>query len=86
MNNAPDRIRLRGLAFFGFHGNNPSEAEFGQRFFVDIEMRTDVRAAAASDHLEDAVDYSAVYQKVKHWMEKERFHLLETLASRIAEG
>lgn len=86
MNRSPDSIRLRGLAFFGFHGNNPPEAEYGQRFFVDLELRTDTRAASASDRLEDAIDYSAVYAKVREWMEGERFHLLETLAGRIAEG
>jgi len=86
MNHPPDRIRLRGLAFFGFHGNNAAEAEFGQRFFVDLELRVDARKAAESDRLDDAVDYSAVYEKVRHWMEKERFHLLEALAGRIANG
>jgi len=86
MSSPPDRIRLRGLAFFGFHGNNVAEAEYGQRFFVDLELRLDVRDAARSDRLEDAVDYSAVYEKVRHWMEQERFHLLEALAGRIADG
>jgi dihydroneopterin aldolase len=86
MKEFPDRIRLRGLAFFGFHGNNDAEAEFGQRFFVDLELRVDARAAGVSDRLEDSVDYSAVYEKVRHWMEKERFHLLESLADRIAGG
>ncbi|MBC2601542.1 dihydroneopterin aldolase [Puniceicoccus vermicola] len=86
MKESPDLIRLRGLAFFGFHGNNPAEAEFGQRFFVDLELRTDVCEAGKSDNLEHAVDYSAVYLKVRHWMEQERFHLLEALATRIAEG
>jgi len=86
MSTSPDRIRLRGLAFFGFHGNNAAEAEFGQRFFVDLELRLDVRKAAESDRLDDAIDYSAVYKRVRHWMEQERFHLLEALAGRIAEG
>ena len=86
MNEFPDRIRLRGLAFFGFHGNLPAEAELGQRFLVDVELRTSVEMAGASDRIEDAVDYSAVYALVKEWVEGKRFHLLETLASRMAEA
>ncbi len=79
-----DRIFLRGLAFFGFHGNIPAEAVNGQRFFVDLELRTDVSKAAATDHLEDTIDYSAVYAAVRGLVEQERFNLLETLAERLA--
>jgi dihydroneopterin aldolase len=86
MNNSPDRIRLQGLAFFGYHGNIPSEAEFGQRFFVDLELRMNAGKAAKSDQLEDTIDYSSVYQAVRALVEKERFNLLETLADRIARA
>lgn len=79
-----DRIFLRGLAFFGFHGNIPAEAVNGQRFFVDLELRTDVSKAAATDHLEDTIDYSAVYGAVRELVERERFNLLETLAEHLA--
>ncbi|MFP4351448.1 MAG: dihydroneopterin aldolase [Puniceicoccaceae bacterium] len=82
--NHPDRIFLRGLAFFGFHGNIPAEAVNGQRFFVDLELRTDVSKASASDRLEDTIDYSAVYAAVRELVERKRFHLLETLAERLA--
>ncbi len=80
----PDRIYLRGLTFFGFHGNIPAEAVNGQKFLVDLELRTDASPAAATDHLEDAIDYSAVYETVSRFVEGKRFNLLETLAVRLA--
>lgn len=82
----PDRIFLRGLAFFGFHGNIPAEAVNGQKFLVDLELRMDAGAAARSDRLEDTIDYSAVYQAVSDLVERNRFNLLETLADRIADS
>lgn len=45
----------------------------------------DATRAALSDRLEDAIDYSAVYEKVSRYVKKERFNLLETLAVRLAE-
>jgi len=86
MDRAVDHIRLRGLAFFGFHGNNAAEAVHGQRFFVDLDLRMDAGKAAATDQLEDTIDYSAVYEAVRARVESERFNLLETLADRIAKA
>ncbi len=80
-----DCIFLRGLAFFGFHGNIPAEALNGQKFLVDLELRVDASRAATTDRLEDTIDYSAVYAAVSHLVEENRFNLLETLAVRIAE-
>lgn len=85
MSRESDRIFLRGLTFFGFHGNIPAEAVNGQKFMVDLELRMDATRAALSDRLEDAIDYSAVYEKVSRYVKKERFNLLETLAVRLAE-
>jgi dihydroneopterin aldolase len=76
----------RGLRFFGRHGNNESERRLGSHFTVDLEVAADVAAAAASDRLEDGLDYSRLYELVRQLTEDHQFHLLETLASRIAEA
>ena len=36
-----DRIVLKNMAFYGYHGNLASEQEQGQRFFVDVVIITD---------------------------------------------
>ena len=33
-----DRIVLKNMAFYGYHGNLASEQEQGQRFFVDVAV------------------------------------------------
>ena len=50
-----DRINLRNMAFYGYHGNLPSENEIGQRFFVDISLALDLSKAGQSDQLEESM-------------------------------
>ena len=37
-----DKIVLKNMAFYGYHGNLESEKSQGQRFFVDVEIKTDL--------------------------------------------
>jgi dihydroneopterin aldolase len=80
-----DRIELRGLRALGTHGALPEEQLRAQPFEVDLDVVTDVRAAAASDDLHDTVDYGAIATIVDRVVTTERFALLERLATRIAE-
>ena len=73
------------MVFYGFHGVYESEREQGQRFFVDVEMITDTKEAAKTDNLELAVDYTAIYAKVKEITENHRYYLIEALADKMAE-
>ena len=49
-----DKIVLKNMAFYGYHGNLTSEQAQGQRFFVDVEITTDLTKAGQSDQLEDS--------------------------------
>ena len=79
-----DQILLKGMEFYGYHGVHAAEKERGQRFIVDLRMERDVRAAAASDDLADAVNYAAVYEVARQIAEGSSLNLLETLAETIA--
>ena len=37
-----DKVILKGLELFAFHGVNPEEKENGQRFVIDIAAEADV--------------------------------------------
>lgn len=80
-----DKVLLYGLRFYGYHGVWPEEKKLGQWFEVDLEMWGDFARASATDNLEDALDYSKVYQLVKKIMEGPAVNLLEKLASQIAK-
>ncbi len=52
---------------------------------LDLEMATDVARAAASDSIEDALDYKAVAKTVIEFVRSSDFNLVETLAEKVAE-
>lgn len=80
-----DTIRLSNMTFYGFHGASSAERKTGRRFEVDAEIKTDVQQAAASDKLENAIDYTKVYSLVEEIILDNRFVLLETIAERLAQ-
>ena len=81
---AGDRVVLRGVTGFGWHGVYPFEREQGQRFIVDVVCLLDLRSAAASDDLGATVDYGALASAIVADIERDPVNLLEALADRIA--
>ena len=81
-----DRIIMKNLAFFGYHGVMEEEKTLGQKFFLDIEIYTDLTKAGKSDEVEDTVHYGEVYNNIKDIVENKRFKLIEALAENIAEA
>ncbi|MBA4549323.1 dihydroneopterin aldolase [Thermoactinomyces intermedius] len=79
-----DKIFMKRLSFYGYHGAYAEENRLGQRFYVDLEMKLDLKPAGTTDDLQNTVDYGAVYQKVETIMTGTRVKLIETLAERIA--
>ena len=79
------RITLSDISLVGHHGHYEAEREFGQRFEVDVELIVDISAAGRSDKLVDAADYQKVYALIEKVVREDRFHLLEALATDIAE-
>ncbi len=53
---------------------------------VDIEVRTDLRKAAASDSVDDTIDYARLIEACRRVVEGEGYHLIETVAERVAEA
>ncbi|MFQ5648789.1 MAG: dihydroneopterin aldolase [bacterium] len=80
-----DILRLRNMTFHAYHGVWDEEREIGQRFEVDMELKIDVRAAAASDKLKDTVDLYAVFEAVEEVIVNQKVNLVETMAERVAE-
>lgn len=79
-------IELAGIALHGYHGVLEHERREGQRFLVDVELDLRDEAAAASDRIEEAVDYRGVAARVRELSDERAHHLLESLAARIADA
>jgi 7,8-dihydroneopterin aldolase/epimerase/oxygenase len=76
-------IELDDLLLHGFHGALDWERERGQNFLFDIEL--DVGDAGSSDRLADAVDYRDVARCVREVSDARAYHLLEALATAVAD-
>ncbi len=79
-----DLIVIRDLALRCIIGVGEEERREKQDVIVSLWLSTDLRRAAASDRLEDAMDYSALKRRLVGVVEGSRFFLLEALADAIA--
>lgn len=82
--NGGDRFRLDGLALETRIGIHPWERRVRQRLLLDLELPTDARRAAAGDAIDDALDYSAVAERVRLLASRAEVQLVETLAEALA--
>lgn len=77
-------IQVSGIRFHAFHGLTRLERQVGVRHRVDVVLDHDIASPAASDRVEDTVDYRAVHDLVVRVGRENSFHLIETLAVRLA--
>jgi len=80
-----DLVSVRDLSVSAIIGVHRWEREIEQALVVSVDMEADVRAAAASDDLAEALDYSAVAEAIAAVLREGRFRLIETAAERVAE-
>lgn len=79
-----DRIFIKGLRVETVIGLHAWERRVRQPLVVDLEMASNVRQAAATDEIADALDYEAISERLVGAIEQSSFELLETLAERLA--
>jgi 7,8-dihydroneopterin aldolase/epimerase/oxygenase len=80
-----DVIFLSGLTADCIVGIWDWERRVKQKVVLDVEMAADVRRAAASDSIEDTLDYKKVAKRLLAFVGESRYQLVETLAERVAE-
>ncbi len=80
-----DKISIKGIKGYGYHGVFDFEKREGQDFFVDLEIDFNLQSASKSDLLTDSVDYSLLTAIAKEAIEKLQFDLIERLAGFIAD-
>ena len=61
------------------------EREIRQVVAIDLEMATDNTRPAASESIDDALNYKAVAKRLIKFVGESEFLLVETLAERIAD-
>src|SRR5437867_12591322 len=79
MNTAMDRILIKDLMLRCVLGLSGEERREKQDVLINLILWTDLRPAAASDNIEDTVDYSALKKRIITLVERSEYHLAETL-------
>jgi dihydroneopterin aldolase len=80
-----DKIFLTALTTECIVGIWDWERKVKQTVVVDLEMACDVRKAAASDRIEDTLDYKKVSKRILTFVSDSQFQLVETLTENIAK-
>lgn len=79
-----DKIFIRGLKLDTIIGIHGWERTLRRPLIFDLELGAEFARAAASDRMEDSIDYSAVHELVSRIGSELQPQLLETLAETLA--
>lgn len=79
-----DKIILKQMQFYGYHGLFSEEQKLGQRFQVDVELHTSLQKAGTTDNMNDSIDYGKAFKVVQAIVEGKSFHLIEAIAEQIS--
>ena len=80
-----DRIFLSEMKIDTTVGIWEWEKRIKQQVIIDIEMSANIKKAAATDQIEDTLNYKAVAKSVRKLVEESSFQLVETMAEKISE-
>ena len=79
-----DIVYIRELNIETVIGIYDWEREIRQTVSLDLDMATDIRPAAASEDISQALDYKAVSKRLIAFIEASEFLLIETMAEEVA--
>ena len=79
-----DKIYIRDLEFIGYHGVFEEEKKLGQKFYVTLELITNLRDAGLNDDILKTTHYGEVAKTVEKIFFSKKYDLIETLAEDIA--
>lgn len=81
-----DKITIKGLRLFAYHGVNPEEKENGQTFVIDLDYYVNIAKACHTDCLDDTVSYAKVVKTVRAAFTDQKYDLIERAAQVVADA
>lgn len=80
-----DKIIIKNLEAYAYHGVLEEERRLGQKFFIDAALHIDLRVAGKTDALESTVNYAELCQKISAYTKENPRRLIEAAAEDIAQ-
>lgn len=80
-----DKIYVKDLEIYAFHGVYQQEKDLGQRFLISLELSLNLNEAGETDDLTKTVNYGQLCADVEENFKKEKFDLIEKAAEELAK-
>lgn len=81
-----DKIIIKNLKLFCYHGVNPEEKVDGQNFIFDIEASVDLSVPCETDNVDDTVSYAKMIKTVRRVSQSQKDDLIERVAQKIIDA
>ena len=81
-----DKILIRNLKIYAYHGVLDEEKANGQYFIFDIDVSVDISLPCVTDNVEDTVNYALMVECITEIFTSQKDDLVERAAQRVADG
>ena len=81
-----DKILIRNLKIYAYHGVLDEEKANGQYFIFDIDAFVDISLPCKTDNVEDTVNYALMVERITDIFTAQKDDLVEKAAQRVADG
>lgn len=81
-----DKIIIKDLRLYAYHGVNPEEKIEGQNFVIDMECKADLSLPCKTDNVDDTVSYAQIIKLVRKVFTGEKYDLIEKAAQVVADA
>ena len=78
-----EKIIIKGLKLFAYHGVNPEEKVDGQNFMLDITATLNADRAKQTDNVDDTVSYAKILKTARAVFCEKSYDLIETAANKV---
>ena len=78
-----EKIIIKGLKLFAYHGVNHEEKVDGQNFVLDITASLNADIAKASDNVDDTVSYAKIIKTARAVFTERSYDLIEVAANKV---
>ena len=79
-----DKIFIKGLKIYAYHGCLEEERQKGQEFTLDIALFLNLTPAGITDNLDKTINYSEACEVAQAAFTKYAYNLIETAAEEVA--
>ena len=79
-----DKIFIKDLEIYGYHGVNEEEKRMGQKFLISAELFLDLSPAGKSDDLCKTVNYGQLSHELESEFNKNKYDLIEKAAEELS--